>query len=254
MILDAFKLDGKVALVTGASRGLGQGMALGLAEAGADIVGISRGQAVATARLVQGLGRRYAHLSCELGQATVADLEDLVDRTVITMGRIDILVNAAGINLRHPSLEFPEDDWDLVMQVNLKSVMFLSQAAARRFAKQGGGKIINVASALSFQGGYIVPAYTAAKHAVLGITRSLSNEFAALHINVNAIAPGYFSTDMTAALMADPSREPTITQRIPAGRWGAPQDLKGAVVFLASEASCYCHGSVIVVDGGWLNR
>jgi 2-dehydro-3-deoxy-D-gluconate 5-dehydrogenase len=254
MILDAFKLDGKVALVTGASRGLGQGMALGLAEAGADIVGISRGQAEETAGLVQGLGRRYAHLSCELGKATVADLGDLVDRAVAVMGRIDILVNAAGINLRHPSLEFPEDDWDLVMQVNLKSVMFLSQAAARRFAKQGGGKIINVASALSFQGGYIVPAYTAAKHAVLGITRSLSNEFAALHINVNAIAPGYFSTDMTAALMADPSREPTITQRIPAGRWGTSQDLKGAVVFLASEASCYCHGSVVVVDGGWLNR
>lgn len=254
MILDAFKLDGKVALVTGASRGLGQGMAIGLAEAGADIVGISRGQAEETARLVQGLGRRYAHLSCDLGKATVADLENLVDRTVITMGRIDILVNAAGINLRHPSLEFPEDDWDLVMQVNCKSVMFLSQAAARRFAKQGGGKIINVASALSFQGGYIVPAYTAAKHAVLGITRSLSNEFAALHINVNAIAPGYYGTDMTAALMVDPSREPTITQRIPAGRWGTPQDLKGAVVFLASEASSYCHGSVVVVDGGWLNR
>ncbi|MHB1355127.1 MAG: 2-dehydro-3-deoxy-D-gluconate 5-dehydrogenase KduD [Anaerolineae bacterium] len=254
MILDAFRLDGKVALVTGASRGLGQGLALGLAEAGADIVGISRGQAEETAKLVKQLGRRYAHLSCELGQATVADLENLVERTVATMGRIDILVNAAGINLRHPSLEFPESDWDLVMQVNCKSVMFLSQAAARRFARQGGGKIINVASALSFQGGYIVPAYTAAKHALLGITRALANEFAALHINVNAIAPGYFNTDMTAALMADPNREPTITQRIPAGRWGTSQDLKGAVVFLASEASSYCHGSVLVVDGGWLNR
>jgi 2-dehydro-3-deoxy-D-gluconate 5-dehydrogenase len=254
MILDAFKLDGKVALVTGASRGLGQGMALGLAEAGADIVGISRGEAGETAVLVRAMGRRYAHLSCELGQATVADLDLLVERTVEIMGRIDILVNAAGINLRHPSLEFPENDWDLVMQVNLKSVMFLSQAAARRFARQGGGKIINVASALSFQGGYIVPAYTAAKHAVLGITRSLSNEFAVLHINVNAIAPGYFGTDMTAALMADSSREPAITQRIPAGRWGTSQDLKGATVFLASEASSYCHGSVVVVDGGWLNR
>ncbi len=254
MILDAFRLDGKVALVTGASRGLGQGIALGLAQAGADIAGVSRGTAEETAAEVQKLGRRYFHLSCDLGLATVADLDELVNQTVANLGRIDILVNAAGINLRRPSLEFSEADWDLVMQVDLKSVMFLSQAAAKRFAAQGGGKIINIASALSFQGGYIIPAYTAAKHAVLGITRSLANEFAALHINVNAIAPGYMETDMTAALIADPSRGPAITQRIPAGYWGKPQDLQGAAVFLASEASNYCHGSVVVVDGGWLNR
>ncbi|MCE5258300.1 MAG: SDR family NAD(P)-dependent oxidoreductase, partial [Chloroflexi bacterium] len=167
MILDAFRLDGKVALVTGASRGLGQGIALGLAQAGADIAGVSRGTAEETAAEVQKLGRRYSHRSCDLGLATVADLDELVNQTVAVLGRIDILVNAAGINLRHSSLDFPEADWDLVMQVNLKSVMFLSQAAAKRFAAQGGGKIINIASALSFQGGYIIPAYTAAKHAVL---------------------------------------------------------------------------------------
>lgn len=254
MILDLFNLDGRVALVTGASRGIGQGIALGLAEAGADIVGVSRGKSDETASRVRALGKRYAHLSCDLGAATVAELDNLVEQTVVQMGRIDILVNAAGINLRHPSLEFPESDWDLVMQVQLKSVMFLSQAAARRFAAQGGGKIINIASALSFQGGYIVPAYTAAKHGVLGITRSLGNEFAALNININAIAPGYIATNMTAALIADPTREPAISSRIPAGRWGTPQDLAGAAVFLASKASDYCHGSVVVVDGGWLNR
>lgn len=254
MNLDLFSLEGRVALVTGASRGIGQGIALGLAEAGADIVGVSRGQSNETALRVRALGKRYAHLSCDLGKATVAELDNLVEQTIMQMGRIDILVNAAGINLRHPSLEFPESDWDQVMQVQLKSVMFLSQAAARRFAVQGGGKIINIASALSFQGGYTVPAYTAAKHGVLGITRSLGNEFAALNININAIAPGYIATDMTAPLLADPSREPAITSRIPAGRWGTPQDLAGAAVFLASKASDYCHGSVVVVDGGWLNR
>jgi len=254
MILDLFNLQGHVALVTGASRGIGQGIALGLAEAGAEIVGVSRAAGDDTASKVKALGRRYVHLACDLGQATVAELDNLVEQTVAQMGRIDILVNAAGINLRHPSLEFPEADWDLVMQVQLKSVMFLSQAAGRRFAAQGRGKIINIASALSFQGGYIVPAYTAAKHAVLGITRSLGNEFAALNINVNAIAPGYIATDMTAALIADPTREPAISSRIPAGRWGTPQDLAGAAVFLASRASDYCHGSVVIVDGGWLNR
>ncbi|MHB9032275.1 MAG: 2-dehydro-3-deoxy-D-gluconate 5-dehydrogenase KduD [Anaerolineae bacterium] len=254
MILDAFNLDGKVALVTGASRGLGQGIALGLADAGADIAGVSRSAAPETEKQVSALGRRYLHLSCDLGTASVEELYRLVNQTVEGLGKIDILVNVAGINLRHPSLEFPENDWDLVMQVDCKCVMFLSQAAARYFAAHGGGKIINIASALSFQGGYIVPAYTAAKHAVMGITKSLSNEFASMNINVNAIAPGYMATDMTAPLIADPQREPAITQRIPAGRWGTPGDLQGAAVFLASAASNYCHGSVVVVDGGWLNR
>ena len=254
MILDQFRLDGHVALVTGASRGLGQGIALGLAEAGADIAGVSRGETEETAAMVRNLGRRYYHQTCDLSQATVAELSNLVTRTVEALGRINILVNAAGINLRCPSLEYTEEDWDRVIQVDLKSVMFLSQAAARYMVKQGGGKIINLASALSFQGGYIIPAYTAAKHGVLGLTKALANEFAALHINVNAIAPGYMATDMTAALIADPTREPAITQRIPAGYWGKPEDLQGAAVFLASDASHYCHGSVVVVDGGWLSR
>jgi len=254
MILDTFRLDGKVALVTGASRGLGQGMALGLAEAGADIAAVSRGPCDQTASQVRALGRRFLHLTCDLAEATVVELGDLVERTVSALGRLDILVTAAGTQARHPSLDFPEQDWDKVMAVNLRSVMFLCQAAARHFARQGGGKIINVASALSFQGGFTVPAYTASKHGVLGLTRSLGNEFAAMNININAIAPGYMLTDMTAALAADPVRGPAILERIPAGRWGTPEDMKGAVVFLASDASAYCHGSVLVVDGAWLNR
>jgi len=254
MILDEFRLDGKVALVTGASRGLGQGMAIGLAEAGGDIVGVSRGSCDKTDDQIRALGRRFLHLPCDLSKATVAELQDLVARTVSAFGRLDILVNAAGTQARHPSLDFPEDDWDMVMRVNLKSVMFLSQAAARHFAKQGGGKIINVASALSFQGGFTVPAYAASKHGVVGVTRSLGNEFAGMNININAIVPGYMLTDMNAALVADPIRSRAILDRIPAGRWGTPDDLKGAVVFLASDASAYCHGSVLVVDGAWLNR
>ncbi|NLV74152.1 MAG: 2-dehydro-3-deoxy-D-gluconate 5-dehydrogenase KduD [Chloroflexi bacterium] len=254
MILDMFSLQDKVALVTGASRGLGQGIALGLAEAGADIAGVSRGSTAETKVQVTALGRRYLALKCDLSQASVAELYDLVEQTVSALGHIDILVNAAGINHRTASLEFAEEDWDRVLQVNLKSAMYLSQAAARRFAEQGKGKIISVASAMSFQGGYIIPAYTAAKHGILGMTKALGNEFASLGINVNAIAPGYMDTDMTAALIADPNRGPAISQRIPAGRWGTPQDLQGAAVFLASAASDYCHGSVVVVDGGWLNR
>lgn len=254
MILDKFNLDGKVALVTGASRGLGQGMALGLAEAGADIVGISRGSCEETAGRVEAMGRRFLHLPCDLAKATVAELQGLVEETIEKMSRLDILVNAAGAQARHPILEFPEDDWDMVMQVNLKSLMFLSQAAARHFAEQGGGKIINMASALSFQGGITVPPYTASKHGVLGVTRAMANELASKNINVNAIAPGYMVTDMTSALVADPVRSPAILARIPAGRWGTSEDLKGATVFLASDACEYCHGSVVVVDGAWLIR
>jgi 2-deoxy-D-gluconate 3-dehydrogenase len=254
MILDAFKLDGKVAMVTGASRGLGQGIAVGLAEAGADIVGISRGSCEETAERVEELGRRFAHLPCDLATASVDDLQTLVARTVTDFGRLDILVNAAGTTARHPSLEYPEDDWDKVLTVNLKSVMFLSQAAGRHFAQVGGGKIINIASALSFQGGFTVPSYTASKHGVVGVTKALANEFAAMNINVNAIAPGYMLTDMTAPLAADPVRGPSILARIPAGRWGTPEDLQGAAVFLASDAGAYCHATTLVVDGAWLSR
>jgi 2-deoxy-D-gluconate 3-dehydrogenase len=254
VILDKFKLDGKVALVTGASRGLGQGIAIGLAEAGADIAGVSRGPCTETAAQIEALGRRFVHLPCDLAKASVSELQGLVQRTVEVLGRLDILVNAAGMNIRHPSLEFPEEDWDTILNLNLKSLMFLSQAAARHFAQHGGGKIINLASALSFQGGYTVPAYAASKHGVVGVTRALANEFAPLNINVNAIAPGYMLTDMTAPLAADPVRGPAILQRIPAGRWGTPEDLKGAAVFLASEASAYCHATVLVVDGAWMSR
>ncbi len=254
MILDQFNLAGKVAMVTGASRGLGQGMAVGLAEAGADIVAVSRGACDQTAAQVGALGRRYLHLPCDLAQATVAELQGLVTGTVEALGRLDILVNAAGTTARHPVLEYPEDDWDRVMQVNLKSLMFLSQAAANHFAQHGGGKIINVASALSHQGGILVSPYAASKHGVVGVTRAMANELAAKNINVNAIAPGYMLTDMTASLAADPVRAPTILARIPAGRWGTPQDLQGAAVFLASDASAYCHGMVLAVDGAWLVR
>lgn len=229
MILDKFRLDSKVALVTGASRGLGQGMAVGLAEAGADIAGVSRGSCDQTSGQVTALGRRFVHLPCDLAKATVTQLQDLVQRTVSALGALDILVNAAGTQARHPSLDFPEDDWNAVMTVNLKSLMFLSQAAARHFAKHGGGKIINVASALSFQGGFTVPAYTASKHGVLGVTRALGNEFAPMNINVNAIAPGYMLTDMCAALAADPfAGQPSWTAfpladgallRMSKGRW-----------------------------------
>lgn len=254
MILDKFSLKGKAALVSGASRGLGQGMAIGLAEAGADVAGISRGSCQDTAAQVQALGRRFLHLPCDLAEATVAELQGLVRQAVEAFGRLDILVNAAGTTARHPILEYPEDDWDMVMQVNLKSLVFLSQAAARHFSLQGGGKIVNVASALSFQGGILVNPYTASKHGVLGVTRAMANELASKQINVNAIAPGYMLTDMTAPLVADPVRSPAIMARIPAGRWGTPEDLKGATVFLASGASDYCHGMVLAVDGAWLVR
>lgn len=254
MILDQFKLDGKVALVTGASRGLGQGMAIGLAEAGADVAGVSRGSCEQTAAQMEALGRRFLHLPCDLARATVVDLNGLVMQTVEALGRLDILVNAAGTTARHPALEYPEGDWDLLIQVNLKSIMFLSQAAARHFSEHGGGKIINVASALSFQGGILNCAYTASKHGVVGVTRAMANDLASLRINVNAIVPGYMLTDLTASLAADPVRNPAILARIPAGRWGSPQDLKGATVFLASDASEYCHGTVLPVDGAWLIR
>ncbi len=253
-ILDAFKLDGKVALVTGAGQGLGQGMALALAEAGADIAGLDRINSEQTGKLVADLGRQYHPIVCDLRQVGAADFQGIVAEIVAQLGRLDILVNNAGIIRRAPAIEFSETDWDDVLHINLRSVFFLSQAAARVMIPQGGGKIINIASMLSFQGGIIVPAYTAAKSGVAGITRALANEWAKHGVNVNAIAPGYMATDNTAALRADPKRSTAILDRIPAGRWGAPGDLAGAVVFLASAASDYMHGAVIPVDGGWLTR
>jgi 2-deoxy-D-gluconate 3-dehydrogenase len=254
MILDSFKLDGKVALVTGAAQGLGQGMALALAEAGADIASLDRTGCEGTCEAVRAIGRRYHETVMDLRRAAVDDLNAAAARVTHELGRLDILVNNAGIIRRAPALEFSETDWDDVLQVNLKAAFFLSQAAARLMLPQGRGKIINVASMLSFQGGIRVPAYTAAKSGMAGITRALANEWAQHGINVNAIAPGYMETENTAALRADPGRSASILERIPAGRWGAPGDLQGAVVFLASAASDYVHGAILPVDGGWLTR
>jgi 2-deoxy-D-gluconate 3-dehydrogenase len=254
MILDQFKLDGKVALVTGAGQGLGQGMALALAEAGADIAGLDRGPSAATGGAVRACGRRYREIVCDLRAAGVDELNQAVAGVVDEFGRLDILVNNAGIIRRALALEFSEADWDDVLHINLKAAFFLSQAVARVMVPQGHGKIINIASMLSFQGGIIVPSYTAAKSGVAGITRALANEWARHNINVNAIAPGYMATDNTAALRANPDRAPAILERIPAGRWGTPDDLQGVVVFLASPASDYMHGAIVPVDGGWLTR
>lgn len=254
MILDRFSLTGKVALVTGGSRGLGQGMALALAEAGADVALLDRSGCPATAEQVAALGRRTTVVECDLLTAGPAELAAVVDQVVADLGALDVLVNNAGIIRREPAIDFSEASWDDVMAVNLRSVFFLSQAAARVMRDAGGGSIVNVASMLSFQGGILVPSYTAAKSAVAGLTRALANEWSGLGINVNAIAPGYMATDNTAPLRADQARSTAILERIPVGRWGTAEDLGGAVVFLASEAASYVHGAILPVDGGWLTR
>ena len=253
-ILDLFKLNGKVALVTGVGRGIGQATALGLAEAGADIAGLYQSRYEETQAQVETLGRRFLPVECNLLEATVDHLNKVVNQVVDEFDRFDILINNAGIIRRTPALEYSEQDWDAVIQVNLKSLFFLSQAAARVMAERGGGKIINIASLLSYQGGILVPPYTASKSGVAGLTKALANEWAPLNINVNAIVPGYIATDNTAALRADPVRNPAILARIPAGRWGEPTDLKGLAVYLASTASDYMHGAAVPIDGGWLGR
>lgn len=229
-------------------------MALSLAEAGADIAGVYVSLYEETQARVAALGRRFLPLGCDLRSATVAELGDLVNRAASEMGRLDILVNNAGTIRRGPALEVREEDWDDVIQVDLKAVFFLSQAAARIMMRQGGGKIIQIASLLSFQGGILVPTYAAAKSGVAALTRALANEWAPKGINVNAIAPGYMETDLAAAHLANPERYQAILARIPAGRWGQPDDLRGAVLFLASDASAYLHGAILPVDGGWLGR
>ena len=249
-----FSLEGKIALVTGASRGLGQAMALGLAVAGADIAGLDRQECSETCEQVRALGRRFHDIVFDLSQIGATEADAVVEGVVAELGSLDILLNNAGIIRRAPIFEFSEADWDDVLQINLTAVFLLSQAAARHMAAQGGGKIINIASMLSFQGGILVPSYTAAKSGVAGVTKALANELAAHHINVNAIAPGYMATDNTAPLRADPVRNQAILDRIPAGRWGDSSDLQGTAVFLASSASDYLHGAIIPVDGGWLCR
>ena len=253
MNFDAFSLKGKVAIVTGSSTGLGQGMALGLAQTGADIVGVDYVPQPETEAMIKEAGARYLGLVEDL--MTIEPCKRIVDKAVEAFGHVDILVNNAGIIRRCDALDFTEKDWDDVMDLNVKTVFFLSQAAARQFVKQGkGGKIINIASMLSFQGGIRIASYAAAKSGVAGITRLMACEWARHGININAIAPGYMATNNTAPLRADAERSEDILKRIPAGRWGTPKDVAGPAVFLASPASDYMNGFVMAVDGGWLAR
>lgn len=247
-----FNLSGRVAAVTGANTGIGQAIALALAAAGADVALIGRTAATDTAEQARAMGRRAEIVSADL--STIAPVAGVVTQVVETLGGLDILVNNAGIIRRADSLDFTEEDWDAVIDTNLKSVFFLCQAAGLHMVAKGRGKIINIASMLSFQGGVRVPSYTASKSGIGGLTKLLANEWAAKGVNVNAIAPGYIATNNTAALQADETRNRQILERIPAGRWGDASDLGGAAVFLASAASDYVNGHVLAVDGGWLAR
>ncbi|MGQ9828486.1 MAG: 2-dehydro-3-deoxy-D-gluconate 5-dehydrogenase KduD [Roseiflexus sp.] len=252
-MLELFRLDGRVALVTGGDKGLGQGIAVALARAGADVAIVSRsGNTNATLSSIAATGRRGVALTADLSSTT--SVEEIINGTIAQLGHLDILVNNAGIIRRAPAAEYGWSDWRAVLDVNLDAVWALCQSAGRLMIARGRGKIINVASVLAFQGGLRGPAYAAAKHAVVGLTKALANEWARLGVNVNAIAPGYMVTDNTRALRNDPERSRQILERIPAGRWGVPEDLAGAAIFLASSASDYVHGHVLVVDGGWLAR
>ena len=252
MTCTPFDLTGKTALVTGANTGLGQGIAIALAAAGADIIAAGTTAPDATAVAVNALGRRFLAIQADLSDT--APLPGIVEQALSAFKRVDILVNNAGIIRRADAIDFSEADWDDVMNINLKSAFFLSQAIGRHMLQAGYGKIINIASMLSFQGGIRVPSYTASKHGIAGITKLLANEWAGKGINVNAIAPGYMATNNTAALRADEIRNREILGRIPSGRWGTPDDLGGAAVFLASAASDYVNGIVLPVDGGWQAR
>jgi 2-deoxy-D-gluconate 3-dehydrogenase len=250
--LDLFRLDGKTALVTGCKRGIGKAMALALAEAGADIIGVSKtleSSGSAIEREVTALGRKFTGYACDLGRREAVREFLRTDFPVI-----DILVNNAGTILRKPAAEHPDEYWDQVIETNLNAQFFISREIGKRMVERGAGKIIFTASLLTFQGGITVPGYAASKGAIGQLTKALANEWAPKGVQVNAIAPGYINTDNTAALRADPVRNPAILARIPAGRWGEPDDFKGAVVFLASRASDYVTGSILVVDGGWLAR
>ncbi len=247
-----FSLEGKSALVTGGNVGLGQAIAVALAKAGADVASTSRRPADETGAQVRALGRKFLSIEADLG--STQPIAGIVEQTLGAFGKLDILVNNAGIIRRNDSVDFTEEDWDAVVDTNLKSAFFLAQAAGRHMISRGSGKIINIASMLSFQGGIRVPSYTASKSGLAGITKLLACEWAGKGVNVNAIAPGYMTTDNTEALRADKARNQQILDRIPAGRWGEASDLGGAAVFLASSASDYVHGAIIPVDGGWLAR
>ncbi|MBB3695840.1 2-dehydro-3-deoxy-D-gluconate 5-dehydrogenase KduD [Sphingomonas sp. BK580] len=248
-----FDLSGKVAAVTGANTGIGQAIALALAAAGADVACIGRSDPVETVAQIGALGRRAAAIVADL--SSIAPVVPIVAETVARLGRLDILVNNAGTIRRSAAVDFTEDDWDAVVDTNLKTAFFLSQAAARHMIAAGhGGRLINVASMLSFQGGIRVASYTASKSGLAGLTKALANEWAPHGLTVNAIAPGYIATNNTAALRADPERDRAILDRIPAKRWGEPGDIGGAAVFLASDAATYVQGHVLAVDGGWLAR
>ena len=253
-VLDKFKLDGKIALVTGASVGLGQAMAIALAEAGADVACHCRfdGEADETCAAIEKLGRRAFSVSGDMSDKEAP--KKIAASVVEKFGRIDILVNNAGMIRRSPAVDFSEEDWSMVIEVNLSSIFRLSQAVAIRMIENGGGKIVNIASLLSFQGGITVPAYTASKSGVAGLTKAFANEWASKNINVNAIAPGYMATNNTTTLRADVNRNRQILERIPAGRWGTAEDLQGTVVFLSSAASDYLQGHIVLVDGGWMAR
>lgn len=251
--MSLFDLTGKTAVVTGAGRGLGEAIALGLARAGADVALITnRTPADKTADAVRALGRKAITIQADIADRT--KLAGIIERTVDELGRIDVLVNNAGIIRRTPAAEHSYEDWQDVLDVNLNSVFLLSQLAGKHMIEQGSGKIINIASMLSYQGGINVPGYTSSKHAVAGLTKALASEWAGKGLQVNAIAPGYMSTDNTEALRDDPVRSTQILQRIPAGRWGTSEDLIGPAVFLASAASDYMNGHILAVDGGWLVR
>ncbi|MFD2922977.1 2-dehydro-3-deoxy-D-gluconate 5-dehydrogenase KduD [Halobacillus naozhouensis] len=248
-----FDLQGKTALVTGGNKGVGKAVSLGLAEAGADILIVSRsGAPDELIEEIEQKGKRCEVIQHDLSQ--LDQINDLVSKSLDLCGKIDILVNNAGVQRRADAVDFSEEDWDFVQDVNAKAVFFLCQAFGKRMLERGYGKIINLASLLSFQGGLRVPAYAASKGAVAMFTKSLSNEWASKGVNVNAVAPGYIATEMNEALIADEKRSKEILDRIPAGRWGNPEDLAGAIVFLATRAADYIHGEVLVVDGGWMGR
>lgn len=252
-IENLFNLNGKVAIVTGTSRGLGKVMAIALAKAGANIVGVGISDMSETKEEIQKIGRQFLEIKADL--TNTKSVDKIVSETVKKIGGIDILVNNSGTIRREDAINYKEKDWDDILNLNLKILFFLSQKVAKQFMKQEtGGKIINIASMLSFQGGIRVPAYTASKSGVMGLTKALANEWAKYNINVNAIAPGYMATDNTKQIREDEKRSQEILDRIPSGRWGTPEDLAGAVVFLASKASDYVNGHTLAVDGGWLAR